>query len=378
VIFLFTDGEELDTLGARAFVDEHPWAKDVRLVLNFEARGSSGPVFMFETSKENGKLIEELARVAPRPFTNSLMNQLYRLTGNVTDLTVFKQAGFAGLNFAYIGGGWNYHNLGDNFSNVDARSIQHQGSYALALARQFCNLDLRNIAAPDEIYFDVLGRKVFSYPRSWNPVLTVMLVLLAAGVLVLGVKARRVAFSGLVWGMISYVAIALCALLVTTLPAKVLPEAGPSAVYSCVILLLLAVVIVAVAYVVAARRIRVHELSAGALLVLLLVAVAVNLALPEGSFLLTWPLGFSLILLGGSFVLPARFASSVVYLIVVALCSLPGIVLFTQMLHDLFQGFSLNAPYVLVGLELLLLGLLTPFLPHAWLCTKVAQPAKQA
>lgn len=40
VIFLFTDGEELGMLGAQAFVDEHPWAKDVGLVMNFEARGA--------------------------------------------------------------------------------------------------------------------------------------------------------------------------------------------------------------------------------------------------------------------------------------------------------------------------------------------------
>ena len=42
LIFLFTDGEEAGLLGAKAFVDEHPWAKDVRLVLNFDARGNSG------------------------------------------------------------------------------------------------------------------------------------------------------------------------------------------------------------------------------------------------------------------------------------------------------------------------------------------------
>ena len=43
VIFLFTDGEERGLLGARAFVDSHPWAEDVGVVLNLEARGNTGP-----------------------------------------------------------------------------------------------------------------------------------------------------------------------------------------------------------------------------------------------------------------------------------------------------------------------------------------------
>src|SRR5947209_11141283 len=36
IIFLFSDGEELGSMGAKAFVYKHPWAKDVGVVLNFE------------------------------------------------------------------------------------------------------------------------------------------------------------------------------------------------------------------------------------------------------------------------------------------------------------------------------------------------------
>src|SRR6185369_4304652 len=59
VIFLFSDGEEVGLLGAKAFMDEHPWARHVGLVLNFEARGNSGPVVLFETSPNNQDLIYE-------------------------------------------------------------------------------------------------------------------------------------------------------------------------------------------------------------------------------------------------------------------------------------------------------------------------------
>ena len=104
VIVLLTDGEEIDLLGARAFVHEHPWAKDVGLVLNFEARGTNGPEIMFETSANNGWLIDEFVKAAPHPVANSLSYDIYKILPNDTDMTIFKGAGIPGLNFAHIGG----------------------------------------------------------------------------------------------------------------------------------------------------------------------------------------------------------------------------------------------------------------------------------
>ena len=46
VIVLLNDGEEAGLLGAQVFSDEHPWAKDVGVALNFDARGNSGPSYM--------------------------------------------------------------------------------------------------------------------------------------------------------------------------------------------------------------------------------------------------------------------------------------------------------------------------------------------
>jgi Zn-dependent M28 family amino/carboxypeptidase len=43
VIFLFTDGEEQGWMGATAFVEEHPWAKDVGLALAFDPYILAGP-----------------------------------------------------------------------------------------------------------------------------------------------------------------------------------------------------------------------------------------------------------------------------------------------------------------------------------------------
>ncbi|HAT67797.1 MAG TPA: peptidase M28, partial [Flavobacteriaceae bacterium] len=59
IIILFTDGEEVGLDGAKLFVREHPWAKNVGLALNFEARGSGGPSNMIvETNQGNKNLIQ--------------------------------------------------------------------------------------------------------------------------------------------------------------------------------------------------------------------------------------------------------------------------------------------------------------------------------
>jgi hypothetical protein len=56
------------------YVTQHQWAKDIGLVLNFEARGSSGPSYMLmETNKGNAGLVKEFAAAKAKfPVSNSL------------------------------------------------------------------------------------------------------------------------------------------------------------------------------------------------------------------------------------------------------------------------------------------------------------------
>ena len=46
---------------------EHPWADDVAIVFNFEARGNSGPSCMFETNDLNHNVVNLFAQHAPHP-----------------------------------------------------------------------------------------------------------------------------------------------------------------------------------------------------------------------------------------------------------------------------------------------------------------------
>ncbi len=104
VAFVLTDGEEVGLFGAQAFFREHPLAAKVALVVNFEARGSAGPAFMFETSEGNAGLVAAYAAASPAPLASSLSYEIYRRMPNDTDLTIAKAAAKRALNFAFIDG----------------------------------------------------------------------------------------------------------------------------------------------------------------------------------------------------------------------------------------------------------------------------------
>ena len=80
-------------LGARAFVDGHPWMRDVSVVLSLEMRGASGPAIMFETGSLNGWIVREFDAFDPHPVANSLSQDVYRRLPNNTDFTPFREAG---------------------------------------------------------------------------------------------------------------------------------------------------------------------------------------------------------------------------------------------------------------------------------------------
>jgi hypothetical protein len=158
IIILFSDAEELGLNGAALFVTQHNWAKNVGLVLNFEARGSSGPSYMLmETNLGNESLVNGFANANTQfPVSNSLMYSIYKMLPNDTDLTVFREHGnIQGFNFAFIDNHFNYHSAQDNYEHVDPKTIEHQGKYLMPLMRYFGNSDIKNMnSTQDYVYFN--------------------------------------------------------------------------------------------------------------------------------------------------------------------------------------------------------------------------------
>ncbi|MGC5332515.1 M28 family peptidase [Micromonospora sp. DT62] len=188
IVFVLTDAEEACLCGAAAFASSHPLAADGGVVLNLEARGSTGPVIMFETSRDNAALVDAFGRAAPHPVGTSFAVEIYRALPNDTDFTAFLDKDFVGLNSAYIDGGAIYHTPLDTPAAMDRASLQHHGDNALGLAREFGRVDLTALdAGHDATYFPVPGGLV-RYP-GW---LVLPLALLAlAAVAALGWLALR-------------------------------------------------------------------------------------------------------------------------------------------------------------------------------------------
>ena len=60
---------------------------------------------------------------------------MYEAGSQNTDFTVFKEAGFPGLNFALVDGTAYYHSSRDTFANLELSGVQHHGVNMLALTR---------------------------------------------------------------------------------------------------------------------------------------------------------------------------------------------------------------------------------------------------
>jgi len=225
VTFLIDDGEEAGLLGAEAFVADRGAVEPIAAVINIEARGTSGPSVMFETSTNNRWFVPIVAHALPSPNTTSLYYSIYELLPNDTDLTVFKRAGLTGVNFGYVKNVVFYHTPFDDIDHVGMRSLQHHGDNALASLRALANTELRRKSNSDEVWFDVLGFFVVAWPAKWTmlfAIASLVLAIIAASILVREQEAtaREIAI-----GIGAFLAAILAPAVIGFAVMKILPRA---------------------------------------------------------------------------------------------------------------------------------------------------------
>jgi len=208
IIILFTDAEELGLDGARLFVNEHSWAKDVGIVFNFEARGSAGPSNMIlETTNGNAQLVKEFAAAKPNyPVASSLMYSVYKLLPNDTDSTIFREeGGVSGFFFAFIDNHFHYHTELDTYYNLDRNSLAHQGSYLLPLLTHFSQIDLSTLESEtDLVYFNFPVVKMIYYPFSWIIPLLSVAIILFIGLVAYGIFTKKLVLKSIGKGFVLF------------------------------------------------------------------------------------------------------------------------------------------------------------------------------
>lgn len=215
IIILFSDAEELGLIGAQAFVENHPWAKDAGLVLNFEARGSGGSSYMLmETNGKNKTLLTEFLNANPNyPAANSLMYGVYKKLPNDTDLTVFREKGnINGFNFAFIDDHFDYHTEQDSYERLNRETLLHQADYFTTSLNYFANADLTNLNSDtDYIYVNFPFTKLLTYPFSWVLPMLIIAFLLFIALIVVGIYKKKMTVIGVLKGFIPYIlSLVLC------------------------------------------------------------------------------------------------------------------------------------------------------------------------
>lgn len=163
VIFLLNEGEEVGLLGAVDFVENDPDRNDVAFVINMEARGSHGPVMMFQTSSPNEPAVKLFAGQGGFRVSNSVMTDVYEMMPNDTDLTVYLPEGYAGINLAILAGLENYHTSTDNLDVLSERSVAHMGTLATDALEAYLADGLED-SGSKLLFTDILARGFVTMP----------------------------------------------------------------------------------------------------------------------------------------------------------------------------------------------------------------------
>jgi hypothetical protein len=360
VVFVFSDGEEDGGLGARAFVDENPLAKDVSVAVIADSNGC-GRVGVGVFDRHNGWLVREFAGAVRRPLAASISDELGKLSGGFAmgDHLSFYQKGVPALGLSAGGCQTVYHTPEDKIGNIDLRTLQDLGNYSLPLARKFGNADLKNIRHDDVIHFSILGCTIF-YPAKWVLPLTVLtLVILIAAVLV-GLRQKILAGRGLALGFVLCIlaltaAGGFSALLWRTLRSLHLVNSSFTSAYNAqlyaVAFVALAAAMVSGIYAAFCQRIGVQNFAAGAFFFCGTLMLATQVFAPAATYLLIWPLLFALLPLGYAFAL--HRVDSPLLRAVRLFCAIPAIALFVPLIG--YVGIATVDP----GQNLVISGILT-------------------
>jgi hypothetical protein len=377
VILLFTDGEEpAPRYGSTAFVQQHAYAKDARLVINLEAIGGSGVSELIEVTGDEGALVARFAATVPRPAASSVLDDVVELIGGSnTDMAPFRDRGVAGFEFAYLRGSPIYHTQDDNLASVHHRSLQHHGSHTLALTRSFGEVDLADLERESQaVFFTLAGRFVVSYPTALGVVVALVAGLLLALAFLTEQRAGRLAVRRILPGAGRLLLLAVGVAIVVGLAWRLLTAAlwtgdGPGAGAATAWLIAILAITIGSTLLLHRRltaRIGAAEAGWAAVALWWALALTTSLAMPGAGYLFVWPvLAATVVSTRRS---PARWARLVAFSVVAAtalLLAVPVLDTFFQMGQPRPGNADSQMPEV-VAIVALLGSLLTVLLVPHW------------
>ena len=194
VPFSFNDGEEPGAIGAHAFVAQHPWFEDVRLVINMDQFREEPPL-LTRTGRGNGSWVQALARSTSSTGPTYMSLPFHIFPGGEEDLLPFARAGVPGVEIDTAAPYPELHTSLDRLELINPASLQQAGNQLLALVRYLGDQSTLVMSAPDQTFFPVLGR-VVHYPSNWSVPLAIVAGLCFMGTIFYGFRKRELTWRG--------------------------------------------------------------------------------------------------------------------------------------------------------------------------------------
>jgi hypothetical protein len=369
VIFLISDGEEKGLLGAKSFVDNNELFKDVAMVINFEARGNSGPVIMFETGDNNNWFMKEFKKSVLEPVAYSFLYEIYKLMPNNTDFTVLKTGGKEGFNFASIMGYETYHNSNDNAENLNQRTLQHNGNYALSLVKHFGNLSLNNLESGGSVYFTIAKSVFVEYSSSLAVPFSIFGLILFIATFIYGFKNEILSFKNTFIGFLLTLSLIIISTIVGSIVAKVyslyanmrygklshnisaamvMDERIFISIFavltSCFILILCRVV---------HKKISYENMIYGNMLLMIILTLGSSLKFKSASYMFLWPTIFTLAGLGIKFIFKGKQDTEYNKLFLIIFSIMSFVLIYVPIVFLIFIALGLPAASIILGIAVI-------------------------
>ena len=380
VIFLFVDGEEPGTIGAHAFVNQHPWFKDVKFTINMDMF-REGPPNLVRTNGENGILIQALARTSPKPAYISLPFHLF--PSGDTDLLPFIQAGVPAVDILTPVLSPEVHTMLDLPNIVNPSSVQLGGDQLLGLVRYLGNQPTLDMNEPDETFFPILGRLVH-YPISLAWPVGTLAGLCFLVTLFYGFRIRALTWNGLGLGFVTFILNLILGVGIANLLWMGVQALHPEYQYSSIRTRLsddylyaigLSTLVFAVCMAIIAtvrKKISLHDLASGVLLFWLPASITTTILIPATSYLASWGLFVGSMALLLSLYSTRKTGTPIFSWLGFLISAIIAIFLWLPVVYSAFLGSGFPLLSMMVGLVALMLGGLMPILdwltrPKPWL-----------
>lgn len=360
---LFTDGEEYGLLGARQAVNEEEIFNGVNYLINIEARGTSGPAVMFETSPNNSAVVD-LYSSTSKTFSYSITPEIYRLLPNGTDFTVFLENNIPGINISVLDGLENYHTPNDNPENLSYESMQHYGDQVLPIVQEFVSnskySDPSAVTSNNDAIFFSIGNLFVKYSKTINYLL-ISIILISIIFLYKKLESRNIlkivkySFINLIYTIFSMG----LAYIITRVVANIngrefkltyLPLMKYESTISVIFILL-----TLIGYIFTIKKLSYNfkeknEYLLGSLILLLILSIILSVILPGASYITVFPGILISIASVIKVTLQHKYNISYIMLVPIALITMlfvPTIYLFNAALT--FGGLSANMLFVMLA-----------------------------